>query len=196
MLPMEVMKPSGFYCEDKTFTIYDVNGFMFYSRKSKERGTHFNLPAGKFTTDSPNIVPRSFRIYRTPALPSKERNLPTPSKVEFKIYDTPNKCIVVREKGIWLIVMSPSLANGQRISKDLAIAHEFGHKYYGGANPVTDFDKYIASEMKCDHYAIDYLLRNGYNPSQLNNAEKLTLSNSAGSEKRKKYIHEILKRVK
>lgn len=195
MRTIEVSKPSGFICSDKTFVIYDEKSNVFYSRQNKRKATHFNLPKGVFTTDSENIKPAPFRKYKVAALPKRERNLPTPKNVSYKVVSTPNKCIVVRTSFDWVIMMDEKLASS-RISREFAICHEFGHKYFGGFNPITQYDRYIGSEMKCDHYAVLRMLERGYNPSQLNNTEKLTLSNSDGAEKRKQYIYNILKNVK
>ena len=194
MMFFSVESPSGFTCADGTFTIFDDKGFIFYSRTNKQKKTHFNLPRGNYRTECKNILPAKFRVYKLVPLPKFERNLPVPKKVDYVVKETSSKCMVIRAYPVWTIVMSPAMHNGQRISKDLAIAHEFGHCYFGGSD-ISEFTKYIRSEMNCDHYAINYLLRNGYNPSQLNTAEKLTLSHNEGAIKRKNHIHEILKRV-
>lgn len=191
-------KVTGFICKEPSVCVYDSKGDVFYIMKDKLRPIYFNLPAGTYQTEA-NLLVVPKRQYKLVSLPRKERNEPAPDIIRTVVKQIPNKLAVIRDtingKQVWTIVISPAF-NRNTVSKMFGVAHEIGHKWYGGFDPVTQYDKYIRSECYCDHFAVNYCLRNGLNPSQLNTNEKLTLSHSDGAKKRKEYIYNILQRVK
>ena len=157
---MEQIKNSlvrAFETKDKDVIVYDDNMRPFYCKENNNYGGYlrFNLPVGTFYTEN-KLRPLKKRIYyKLHELPTPTKITQLPKKMVFKIAPNPNKCSTNLEKGI--MVMDSDLAKESRAITDFVKYHEFGHFHYSG-------DK--NSEKNCDLFAINEMLKNGYNPSQ------------------------------
>jgi len=69
---------------------------------------------------------------------------------------------------------------------DFILNHEYGHTFYGYGNLYSPEE----AEAYCDLFASNKMIDMGYNPSQIMNAPKATLSSR--QDYRKEYIEQTL----
>ena len=157
---------SGFITFDPEVIIYDEDGILFYSKKNAIGKLHFNLPKGTYETNN-NISKTTFKKFPLSKLekPNAIKKLP---KDGFKIIycKNPNKCSVDNKRHI--IYFDNSFKSAPRPVKMYIKLHELGHYFYSGEGNK--------SEINCDVFAANKMLKLGYNPSQIYEAQNSTLS--------------------
>jgi len=188
-----VRKKSGFASDSNTpIIIRDDRGFPFYDSRSLGPVESFNLPAGKYFVDSGNFTKMATPVY------FKKDKLPFPEiafatlPLNFKIvFDTnPNKCTIYWTQK--LIVFDDGSGSGvdfrnvPRPYFDFILNHEYGHTFYGYGTLYEP----EAYESYCDRFASNRMLDMGYNPSQIKEAPKATLSSR--QDYRKEIIEQTL----
>lgn len=149
----EVYKPSCFVNNQFEDLIIYKNDLVFYTAK---KGKKFQLPIGVYKS---NFEPQFICEYRRKFKPyTKEYYKPLP-KFEVHRVSNPSKATVFFDGNIFL---DKEFFDAKHdIVKNAILYHEEAHQFY-------------KNESKCDHYAKEKLLCEGYNPSQVISAFKAT----------------------
>ncbi len=170
--------PAGFIVNryGQAVTVYDKDRNPFYFSKSAK---YFNLPKGTFYIDG-DVTKTPMRKLQLPRLPLPEKKEPIPNRVVTVVKPNPSKCSVARKNGVMIIWMDPEVAKLPDVLRLPIIAHEIGHLYY-------------FTEHYCDLWAANYLMKRGWNASQLNASFHGTLGNCESSQARKQMLKEELK---
>lgn len=167
----------GFRCENREVLIYDQHAkpFYFFTLPEHQRFVKFNLPRGKYFTCN-NLTEVSPVKYDLPKLPKRERN-GKPEVFPVLIADNPNKCTINFDKKV--IIIDPELCKLPAFVLYYILEHERGHFYY-------------STEKYADLFAAHQMLKNGFNPSQIAQANNLTLT---ASPDRKKFAVEVAQKA-
>ncbi len=167
--------------------ILDDRGISFYNTDTLDQvPDSFNLPSGNYIVDSGRFKPMAFPIkFKTERLPFPEIAFsPAPFNFEIVFADNKNKCSIYwKEK---MIVFDNSFKECPLPQFYFILFHEYGHSLYGYGKLYTAKE----SEAYCDLYASNKMLDLGFNPSQIMNAPKDTLSSR--QDYRKDYIENTL----
>lgn len=153
MTRFEVLKKSGFISIEPKVSIFDEYKKPFYDFRPLNNA--FNLPEGIFFTN--NTLRKISPInYKLPDLPKKKKRTElNESDFIIKFGNNSNKASIYLDKGI-ILIDSNYYDSLNEAKKTFLICHELGHIYYN-------------EEKNADLFAVDKLLRMGYNPSQLAN---------------------------
>lgn len=173
-----IVKNKGYFSTNNPYLqIYDYKKILFYSYKFVAKfKKEFYLPKGVYFISS-KIKRIKYKKRKIKPLPDRERNLKhkwSNFKIEFD--NNPNKATIYHKKK--LIVFDNSFKLKPLYVLIFILAHEVGHKYY-------------KTEYKADAYAVHYMLKAGYNRSQIGLAPLNTLSNEQIKRK-----HIIIKNLK
>lgn len=146
-----------------TVRIDTADGHPFYFMKGE--GT-FTLPVGRY-------VLRSGRVAKVGPMPPRpftpgEPMHPVPARFTVKVADNPAKASIHLASG--RILLDRSIADAPPFIRAYVIAHEIGHYWHD-------------DEKGADRYAAEFLYHLGYNPSQIDAAARLALSDCAQSRK-------------
>lgn len=165
-------KITGFRIKEtsKPVIIRDDRGLLFYSTEHLvPRAVQFNLPTGEYFIDKGSITALEKPIeYKTIKLPPVERRFPDPFNFEILFGKNPNKCqISWRLKNIFF---DESFKEKTIPEFMFVLMHEFAHQYY-------------KTEKLVDCLAYNYMLKKGYNPSQIGEAQIDTLSSRQAQRK-------------
>lgn len=144
--------------------VNDKNGLPFYVFQRPGDFT-FTLPAGTYTLSNGSMVGRLRG--NPPAMPSRLR-FPLPKKITMRVSANGSKCSIDLVRGI--IYIDPSLLALPSYCLTFVLFHEIGHYFFKGA-PL--FPK---GEQECDRFAAEQMLARGFNPSQIADASRRTLS--------------------
>lgn len=130
------------------------DGLLFYVARPASR---FTLPRGNYKSDFE--IKLLFVINYRPKLPKREHLV---TADYYQVHRLPNK----HKASIFLktgdIVIDEQFCDcPHEVIQKAILYHELGHRYY-------------KSEKKCDRYAKERLLAEGYNPSQISAAFKAT----------------------
>jgi hypothetical protein len=177
--PFPLFKKTGFLNPSgHTVIILDKRGKIFYSTLwLKKPVKRFNLPEGTYILQEGEILKRNRPVkYKLKKLPKPERfiNIKT-----FKILfgDNINKCTINYKNKT--ITFDRSFLNAPLYVVFFIYWHEMGHLLY-------------ATEHKADSYAVNRMLINGYNPSQIGLAPFESLS-SKQFERKNKVVNTTIK---
>lgn len=181
MRKLELTKKTGFKVTDiyKPIIIRDFRGIMFYSTEPMiPRVKEFNLPAGTYMVDTGYFVPMNNPVkYPLVKLPVFERLFPKPKNFEIRFGNNPNKCSIFWDLGF--ILFDESFREKPLPQLYFILFHEFGHARY-------------KTEKFADLYAVNCMLKKGYNPSQIGFAPIESLSDNA-IERKKLVVSKLLK---
>lgn len=183
MLTFVCRDKCGFSTTDNVVKIYDNNNVLFYFKENRNGKLYFNLPRGKYKTYN-NLFKCKPRQYKKHYLPKPNKRKKLPENFEIKYINNPNKCSVDNKNHI--IYFDNSFKRSPLPIKDYIKFHELGHYFYSGEGN--------RSEICCDIFAANCMLKIGYNPSQVKWAQNGTLSNEVKTSRIRK--NEINKRVK
>jgi len=194
MYKLTVPKKTGYIITDQNVpvNIRDDRGIMFYSTEPIMPVESFNLPAGKYTVDTGYFrqlpSPINFKKEKMPFPEIAFAPLPLNFKIDFA--PNPNKCTIFwKQKLILFDDGSGSGVDFREVPRpyfDFILNHEYGHTFYGYGNLYSPAE----AEAYCDLYSSNRMLDMGYNPSQILNAPKATLSSKQNY--RKNYIEQTL----
>lgn len=186
MNELKVEKKTGFCCNDSNeVVIYDHKKKLFYQRKSDRKQSCFNLPSGVYFTNN-NLSQLSTPVsYSIPKLPKIEREGIIPKKVIVRKGDNAHKCSIIRDdkRRIAVIFADRKIFDLPKVQQEMIMLHELGHCFY-------------ETEYKCDLFAASYLIKRGYNPSQLALSTFYSLGNTDSSFDRKCTMIETMKKTK
>jgi hypothetical protein len=169
----------GFRCADDEIKIYDRLGkpFYFFTKPAMQPSVKFNLPKGKYFTSNTLTEINPVR-YDLPKLPKRERHGKEPELYKTVIAENPNKCSINYDQE--LIIIDPEICKLPTFVLCYILHHEIGHFYY-------------STEKYADLYAANQMLKHGFNPSQVQQANNLTLSDR--NVNRKIYAIETAKKA-
>ncbi len=169
--------------------IRDRRGILFYSTEPVlPRVKQFNLPAGKFFVDSGVFTQMDNPVdYKMKRLPPIQRRRPFPKNFKILWDNNPNKCTVDWDKKT--ITFDHSFAESPLPHLDFIKFHEYGHARYG-VSQFADNAERQRSEAYADLFAVNCMLRKGYNPEQIAETHIDSLSQAQGA--RKEFITNIL----
>lgn len=173
---------TGFYCFDAIVKIYDKNNRLFYFKENKNGKLYFNLPTGVYNTYN-SLSKQQPRIYKLTKLPMANEKKTLPKTFKIIYCENPHKCSVDNNKHI--IYFDYSFRDMPLPVKDYIKFHELGHYFYSGQGN--------RSEILCDLFAKNCMLKIGYNPSQVRWAQSGTLTDSKTSLERKEKVNNNLK---
>jgi hypothetical protein len=186
MIKIKVNKKTGFCCNDSTeLIINDAKGKLFYSRSINRPKNCFNLPKGVYYTNN-NLTQLGTPVsYSIPKLPPIEREGIIPVIVIVRKGNNPHKCSIIRDdrRRIAVIFADNKIFELPRVQQELIMMHELGHCFY-------------ETEYKCDLFSARYLIKRGYNPSQLALSSFYSLGNSDSAYERKCTMLEVMKETK
>lgn len=165
---IKVVKPSSFFTIEP-LTILDKNGNYFYVHPNKEGALIFNLPIGIFFTNN-KVYQRDFKAYEN----SKFDIVQSLEGYKLTIGENPHKCTInLRTK---TILMSPMIFNLKyEPAIRFVLGHEGAHTIHGGNILKNDGSLVYNAEAACDNCSKNYMLANGYNPTQIEISTKITL---------------------
>lgn len=170
-----IPQKTGFYIIDpfNPVNIRDFRNKLFYSTEPLlPKVKNFNLPVGKYFVENGLI-----RVLKEPVkypllrMPKPERKLISPFDFEIIVKDNPNKCTINWNKKT--ITFDPEIMEKSLSEIYFILYHEYGHQLFN-------------TEKYADLVACNYMLRKGFNPSQIASAPILSLSERA--QERKEYI--------
>lgn len=172
MRHIRVHRKTGFINLGKApIKILDFRGKTFYDTTIlKKRVKMFNLPSGKYTLISGNIIKSNVPKYHSlKPMPNKERHYPQ-KRLKLKFGNNPHKATIYHNKGV--ILFDRSLKQKPLYVIWFIYYHELGHFYY-------------KTEWKADEFARQMMLRKGFNPSQISLASLQGLSKAQYKRKSK-----------
>lgn len=186
MTKFVVREKSGFSSVDYLIKVFDNRGILFYFRENLEgKKITFNLPKGMYQTQNTlyKTSPLNYKLINLP-IPNNKKKLPS----EFKIYyiKNPHKCSVDNRRHI--IYFDLSFKNMPLPVKDYIKFHELGHYFYSGQGQ--------RSEILCDLFAANQMLKVGYNKSQIAWAQRGTLGQTETSKERKEKVFNHIQKTK
>lgn len=172
--------PCTFFSTDRNIHVMDENKNSFYFHPNREQFINFNLPIGEYYCDN-KIKQTIFNPYEKFIMPYK---FIAPS--EFKIVVSPNEkkaTISIPKK---TITVDPKVAyHKYKPATIFVLGHEIAHTTFGGNILNNKGEIVFNAEKACDNQSKNWMLANGYNPTQIKFAVDLILS----SQDRRNCIH-------
>ena len=160
--------------------IVSEGALPFYSCKE---GKEFNLPEGQFSI-SGEVKEIPFK-YKKIDFPEFENVKPLKVLNIIFVDNYPNKCSVWLDTG--KVLADSNFKYLPSFVFMYIMFHEVGHFYFRGNGAL--------SEIQCDTFARQKMIEKGYNPSQIDLAIQVSLSNNSHlSEQRKKISFNQLKK--
>lgn len=195
MRPLNITTKTGFRITrpETPVIIRDSRGVLFYSTEPVlPKVKEFNLPPGKYFVDSGIFQAMDTPVnYALAKLPPRQRSRPFPTDFKLRWGDNPKKCTVDWDNKT--ITFDHSMSESPLSHLDFIKYHEFGHARYG-CNPETSSpEKIIQCESFADLFAVNCMLRKGYNPEQIAESNVDSLSHKQGA--RKEFITNILSKL-
>ena len=197
---MDVLLKSvtGFACRDKTICIKQRgdNKTLYFQDNPAGVEMTFNVPAGKWTTQNKLRKLKKPLVYICPPLAEPELHRER-KPFKFRVENNPNKVTIsFAFKNFADIKCDPEIWAQSIPAFTFVMMHEHGHYYYGGKDKDKDPTGYYASETKCDIYACNKMLQNGFNPSQCIWGINLCLSDAGPAKERKQNVLDWVNKVR
>lgn len=171
MYSVKCFAPSSFFSSDEGLVIFDEYGNIFYVHPNKTKKINFNLPVGQFFTEN-NIMRKEKFV---PYTKGWEKFDSTGFVVRVGV--NPNKLTVT--PALKDIIADHSINDCKYIPlMEFCLGHELSHTLPSGkgiscTGNVKNF---------CDENSANRMLAIGYNPSQINIARKMSMSDSYRSD--------------
>lgn len=157
---LNIKSVSGFECSNPETLIFDNKGNVFYRRKARNGKLIFNLPRGVYFTENilTQVMPVNYKI----KLPKRDFSPKIKlSELSIIFNKNPHKASINTRTG--KIYFNTDLLKENKAFYYFVFFHEIGHLFY-------------KSELNCDNFSTAQLLKLGFNPSQIFEASKKTLS--------------------
>lgn len=154
--------------------ILDGAGNPFYWHTNKARYINFNLPPGWYYCNVPIKKRSKFKPYKHGRIPK----LPKRFLKDLEVFPLENPSKASISLKTRLIFADPKFYyNDYRPLKTFTLGHEVFHYVYHAKNIKERNNPYIREfiEMKCDNASKNWMLANGWNPTQVSLAVKLLL---------------------
>ena len=155
--------------------ILDEKKNPFYWHTNKERDITFNLPPGEYYTKDPIEKLPTFRPYGNEKYPSF-RFTNFLSLLKIVPYKNKNKASISLERK--LIIVDPKFYyHKYKPLKTFTLCHECFHYFFHSKTKQQKENRFIHQyiEKQCDRAARDFMLANGWNPTQVSLAINLLL---------------------
>lgn len=166
---------TGFAATCEKIKIFDKSRRLFYVRVTDGSEVNFNLPKGKFYSNTPLKKLSEPLEYKTVNLPPREKLRARPDFIKKKYAENPNKASIVLMKNIYVIILDKSLRNAGRLYNDFVTLHELGHHLY-------------KQEIYADRFAYKCMIKQGYNPSQIFYAAYIMLNKYVSRDRIKEML--------
>lgn len=172
-------KLSSFNSSDSPIKILDEKGNIFYIHPNRERKISFNLPAGNYSTEN-NLK----EVAYTPYVRSLYPNLFERIK-GYKIFrgHNPNKATITPMLKKIKIANKVNFKDGSQLDINefkpcliYLLGHEAAHTIAGSNKYNADGTILFDAEQACDNISENWMLANGYNPTQIKLCKQLLLS--------------------
>ena len=189
---------TGFACSDKTICIKQRgdNKTLYFQDNPAGVEMTFNVPAGKWTTNNKLRKLKKPLVYICPPIAEPELHRER-KPFKFRVESNPNKVTIsFAYKNFADIKCDPEIWAQSIPAFVFVMMHEHGHYYYGGKDKDLNPKGYYASETKCDIYACNKMLQNGFNPSQCIWGINLCLSDAGPAKERKSNVLEWVNKVR
>lgn len=170
----------------KPIIIRDARGIMFYSTEPLlPNVTSFNLPPTfRLFVESGHFRPRrnpvNFKIIKIGKKDRFKKKNPLNFKIIFAF--NPNKITV--DWNMNIIVFDNSFKEKPIYEIYYGLFHEAGHKFW---------DKGESAEKKCDEYAINEMLKFGFNPIQCRSGINGSLTGNTSKNRKENIFQKTLK---
>ena len=150
-----VRRPSVFAAPSGRVEVFR-NGMPFYVFNAAP-GFTFTLPPGRYQVNGGYMLGplKAKRRRRTARLRFR-----LPRKVVLRFGVNPNKCSIDLRRGV--VLCDPSFRDLPEFALVFVLFHEIGHYF-------------SADEDACDRYAAEQMAAQGYNPSQIYSAARMTM---------------------
>ena len=161
--------------------ILDYEGNPFYWHDNKERHINFNLPVGWYASKYPIKKRRKFKPYGNAPYPTLPKGFLQTVGVS-KLRNRNKASISLEKEHIWA---DPKYFDSwYQPLKTFTLGHELFHKVYHTKTLKERRNPYIRElvEMKCDEASKNFMLANGWNPSQVSLAVKMLLRGKGRKE--------------
>lgn len=179
---IKLTRVTGFKGEGSIIRILDEKGLPFYQFKPSTGNARFNLPRGIWQVAEGKITPLAAPVkYESKPLKLPPPRVAIPKKIKLTFAPNPHKCTINLNKGT--IVMDSGFLEAPKFIRVYILFHEIGHYYFKG-------------EEGADRYAAEQMLKRGYNPSQIQQASSVTLSNSEHALLRKGKVLNYAKKTR
>lgn len=149
----------------------DVHREFYDTSLLENRVWQFNLPAGEYYVMAGKFQQMMSPVnYPLSPLPKPEKKMQNPEHFKINYLNNPNTASIHWDDN--KIVLDKSLRSATLPELIFILYHEYGHRFYN-------------NEIACDIYAMNRMLKEGYNPSQIGGAIVHTLSDKNYSRKEK-----------
>ena len=184
-------KITGFYSYSPVICIYKYDKpFYANTLKNGNKVMEWNMPPGEY-----DLIEGNFKKFLKPleynliSLPKSLNEIKFPGKVKIYWTDNPNKCSVdLKDKYKMKVYFDHSFKNVSPYVRTWVLGHELGHYVYRGNGQK--------SEKLCDHLGGNLMLKNGYNPKQIDAAIEIAISNGYHALERKNELYQNLVTIK
>lgn len=162
-MKVENERPSSFFVSGPV-KIRDEKKNFFYFHPNPKGKLLFNLPKGRFYTDVP-LTRETFKPYPTFVLPLPDHYF---GHEGMKVYLGTNPCKATITPKERVIKVDEKLSTVEyRPAKVFFMGHEYGHLRF-------------IDENICDLFACNFMLLNGYNPTQIKTSYEMLFSKNPG----------------
>lgn len=185
MYKIHITKPSTFFTNEPDFVIYDDKQFPFYFHTNTARKISFNLPPGTYYSTVKVRKKPIFKPYGQKKYPRFPKGFLS-RRIAIHKVNNKNKASIALETGD--IFVDPLYHdNPYEPLQAFTLLHELFHHFFHAKTKREKRNPFIHQfiESQCDDAARNYMLANGYNPSQVRIACGLLLR----SKWRNKCIH-------
>jgi len=162
---IKVNKPSTFFTRATEIVIYDSNKFPFYFHTNTARHINFNLPPGTYYSN--------VRLKKRPFKPYGKKSYPRFPKGFLKginVYKVENKNKASISLPTGQVFVDPLYHdNPYEPVQTFTLLHELFHHFFHAKTKREKKNPFIHEfiESQCDDAARNFMLANGWNPSQV-----------------------------
>lgn len=155
--------------------ILDDKANPFYWHTNKQHSITFNLPPGKYSTQNKIEKQPKFLPYGNAEYPKFPRNS---FLRDLKLYrrPNPNKASISLQQRI--IIVDPKFYDSKyKPLQTFTLCHEVFHYFFHSKTAAQKANRHIHQhiEKQCDEAAKNFMLANGWNPTQVSLAVKMLL---------------------
>ena len=169
-----VSQPTTFFTSSKGLIILDSKRNPFYWHDNQDKHINFNLPPGRYYCNVPIQERAQFKPYNHEPYPKFTGSFL--NDVQVYKHKNPNKASISLERRF--ILADPKFYNHTyRPLKTFTLCHEVFHRFFHAKTRAERKNPFIREyiERQCDNAAKNFMLANGWNPTQVSLAVKLLL---------------------
>lgn len=161
----KVNKASTFFTASTEVVIYDEKKFPFYFHTNAARRINFNLPPGSYYSNVP-LTKKPFKPYGQKKYPRFRKGFLKRIKV-YKVTNQNKASISLKTSQVFVDPLYYD--NPYEPLKTFTLLHELFHHFFHAKTKREKRNPFIHQfiESQCDDAARNYMLANGWNPSQV-----------------------------